>query len=452
MTYPEALDYLDSFINYERKNSFPYKDSFKLERFSNFLDFIGRPQDGLKFLHVAGTKGKGSVCVFLAYILKESGFKAGLYTSPHLSDVRERIRVLQRRSACSLGSFEGMISKRELTALVNKLKSKIEKYNSISKYGALSFFEVYTGLALEYFKERKVDYAVLETGLGGRLDATNAVSSSVCGITNISFDHMDKLGNTLSQIAKEKAGIIKGSGACVVSAKQRREAQRVIRKHCKEKNVKLYEVGKDIFWYGLKKGKNGQKFSVRGIKKTYRNLRIRMFGEHQVDNAVQAIGMIETLRSESISLGAIKRGLMAATWPGRLELVYPEPRILLDGAQNAASAESLYRALKGYFSYRRLILILGISRDKDIKGICDVVCKAAHRIILTQARNPRAADPMHIKKIIGRNADLTYNVKDAVSLAMGVAQKKDLVLITGSLFVVGEVRKMLTQVKRLDIC
>ena len=212
MTYTEALAYLNSFINYENKNTYSYRKSFKLERIQDFLELIGNPQEALQCLHIAGTKGKGSVCIFIASILREAGYSVGLYTSPHLMDVRERIRVLRKTKderRKTKDEFEGMISKKEITHLVERVKPLIEKYQRVSKYGDLTFFEVYTALAFMYFKEQRVDYAVLETGLGGRLDATNVVDPLVCGITPISYDHMDLLGKSLAKIAKEKAGIIK---------------------------------------------------------------------------------------------------------------------------------------------------------------------------------------------------------------------------------------------------
>ena len=259
MTYQQTIKYLESFINYEKIPSYDYKESLKLERIKGFLSQIGNPQDYLKCIHIAGTKGKGSTSAFVAYILRAAGYKVGLYTSPHLEDFRERIRILKpgyrQQATGNRHYFDGMISKSELSQFVTKLKPRLEKYSKESKYGPLSFFEVYTALAFVYFKEKNVDFAVLETGMGGRLDATNVVNALISCITQISYDHMDKLGSTLKEIALEKAGIIKAKnkitpeiaqgsrlkaqGRIVISAPQVDAAENVIIKKCKEKRGQL---------------------------------------------------------------------------------------------------------------------------------------------------------------------------------------------------------------------
>ncbi|MEW6008634.1 MAG: folylpolyglutamate synthase/dihydrofolate synthase family protein [Candidatus Omnitrophota bacterium] len=474
MAYPETIQYLESFINYEKIAFYPYKDSLKLERIKNFLFTIGNPQDTLKCIHIAGTKGKGSTCAFISYILRQAGFKVGLYTSPHLSDFRERIRILKPRSeAClptaSLGfaerraprgeparqgrgakdEFEGMIGERELTDLTERLKPKIEDYNKNSKYGALSFFEVYTALAFVYFKEKNVDFAILETGLGGRLDATNVVKSLVCAITQISYEHTQKLGNTLTEIAVEKTGIIKsqnvtksqGHQLIVVSAPQEREAIEVIQNQCREVGARLYEVGKDITY----KGTNGR-FQIKGIFNSYQNLNIKLIGEHQITNACLALGVIEALNFFNIKIDSefIRKGLSNTIWPGRCEVVSKMPLIVLDGAQNTASAKALKHTIKSNFKFKRLILILGISKDKDIKGICSQLFELADFIFLTKANNPRALDPETIVNYFSnKKTFLTTNVADALNLAKKEAKQEDLILITGSLFVVGESREII---------
>jgi len=439
MTYLETIRYLESFINYEQIPSYPYKESLKLERIKDFLADIGNPQDSLRCIHIAGTKGKGSTCVFITYILRQAGYKVGLYTSPHLSDFRERIRILNCESQTpnSKPDFEGMITEDELIDLVERLKPSIEKYNKNSKYGPLSFFEVYTSSAFVYFQEKKVDFAVLETGLGGRLDATNTVNPLVCAITPISYEHTQKLGNTLKEIVTEKAGIIKNQKSIVISAPQEKEVMEVIRNKCKEVGAKLYEVGKDITC----KKANGQELEIKGREEEYKNLNIRLIGEHQLINAAVAVGVIEALRSYEINVGidSIRVGLYNTVWPGRCEVVSENPLLVLDGAQNVASACVLKEAIRENFKYKNLILVLGISNDKDMKGICGELSDLADEIILTKADNPRATEPeVLVEYCNGKKTHITRNVAEAKTLAHRIAKDQDLVLVTGSLFVVGE--------------
>lgn len=471
MTYRETINYLDSFINYEKISVWKYKESLELDSFRDFLASIGNPQDSFLSIHVAGSKGKGSTCAFISYILREAGYAAGLYTSPHLVDFRERIRILRpaqakvkdcREAQC----FEGKIPVESLMGLVKELKPSIETHNKKSKYGPLTFFEVYTALAFLYFKRENVDFAVIETGLGGRLDATNVVNSLVCVITPISYEHTQKLGNTLRKIATEKAGIIKrvigsgkpAAGRCspvVISAPQEDDAEAVIKNRCKKVNAQIFSVGKDII---CKRTKDG--FNVKSILKEYPGLKIKLLGNHQLVNASAAIGAIEVLRlfGFDVDIECVRQGLYNTSWPGRFEIISQRPAIVLDGAQNKASAQVLKKAVKENFSaggmgrkYKRLILVLGISCDKDIKGICGEICSLADRIILTEANNPRAAGVEIIEKIIrglrlGPEAGVmivkTKNVRDALSKAKEIARKKDLILVTGSLFVVGEVRNL----------
>jgi dihydrofolate synthase/folylpolyglutamate synthase len=476
MTYPEALRYLESFINYEKIAAWPYKQSLKLERIKDFLSSINNPQNSLKCLHVSGTKGKGSTCAFIAYILRQAGHQVGLYTSPHLSDFRERIRILRHKTPFGFAQgrqearhklekdFEGMISKDKLANLVARLKPAIDKYNKGSRYGPLSFFEVYTALAFIYFKEEKTDFLVLETGLGGRLDATSAVKPLVCAITPISYEHTQKLGNTLSEIAAEKAGIIKSHRATkssrrrnaespnhhsiVISAPQEKEAQVVIRQRCKELEAKLYEVGKDI-----KLQETDGNFIIDGIFGSYPDLKINLLGGHQLVNASVAVGVIEALKFYGITIdtGSIRAGLYRTAWPGRCEVIAKNPWIVLDGAQNVASAKALKQAIKENFScegssaknkkFEKLILVLGISKDKDIKGICLELSEFADTVILTKSCNPRAYPPQAFAEYFkDKPVYITHSVKEAKELARGITRREDLILVTGSLFVVGEFR------------
>ncbi|MDI6758563.1 MAG: folylpolyglutamate synthase/dihydrofolate synthase family protein [Candidatus Omnitrophota bacterium] len=479
MTYSETIQYLESFINYEKISSFPYKKSLKLKRIKDFLKTLNNPQDALKCIHIAGTKGKGSTCAFIAHVLREAGYKTGLYTSPHLSDFRERIRILGQRTECRAQSvknrgqntdFEGMISRNELSDLVTRLRPLIEKFNKASKYGPITFFEIYTVLAFLYFKEKKVDFAVLETGLGGRLDATNVVEPLTAAITPISYEHTQKLGNSLREIAEEKAGIIKVGRQLpfVISAPQEIEAMEVIRSRCKQLGIKLYTMNevlprlkaeqkyedityqktKNNFIHSPRLKAWGRSFIVKGIYREYPNLKIRLLGKHQLVNASVAIGVAEALRNYAIniSVDSIRRGLYNTLWPGRCEVISYSPLIVLDGAQNIASIKALKQAIKENFQYNRLILVLGISNDKDIKGICSEMYNFADEIVLTKANNPRAIEPKILAKYFnGKKAYITDNVQEAKTLVCRIAKKGDLILVCGSLFVVGEAREVLSK-------
>lgn len=443
MTYPETIRYLESFVNYEKIPVYPYKQSLKLERVKDFLNVLDNPQGTLRCLHVAGTKGKGSTCAFVTYILRQAGYKVGLYTSPHLSDFRERIRILKPRLSSKRAhpgeDFEGMIARSELSGLTSRVKPYIEVYNKNSEYGPLSFFEVYTTLAFLYFKQKKVDFVVLETGLGGRLDATNTVNALVCAITPISYEHTQKLGNTLREIAGEKAGIIKKQRQpIVISAPQEKEAAKVIRDKCRTVGAKLFEVGRDI-----KFRKKKDNFSLQGILKRYPDLKINLPGEHQLINASVAVGMIEALSfyGVSISKDSISKGLNNTVWPGRCEVISRNPLVVLDGAQNIASSKVLKKTIRESFRYKKLILVLGISKDKDIRGICNQLRDLASVVILTEANNPRAALACDLARYFpSKTAYLTTGVAQAKKMASRATGKDDLILVCGSLFVVGEYR------------
>ena len=450
MTFKEALKYLQSFVNYERFTSFPYSKDFNLDRIQSFLEVLGSPHKNLKCIHIAGTKGKGSTAAFVSYILREAGFRTGLFTSPHLYSTRERIRILEPRQEYPSGKdidFEGMISKKDLSLYTDKIRSSIKKFSANSQSGSLTFFEIYTALALLYFREKNVDFAVLETGLGGRLDATNVVNPLVCGITQISLEHTHLLGGTLRKIAYEKAGIIKEKGQVVAISPQEKDADRVIQDRCSRYQAKLYRVGKDLHFKRDSLNQKRQIISIEGLLSKYSNLTIKLLGRHQLINAATAIGIIEAMRNFNIAVSkdAIKKGLRAAIWPGRFEVIGKAPYIILDGAQNTASAKALKETLQEVFKSRKKILILGISKDKDIEGICKILGKIADKIILTRADNPRAADPNILRNFVKKEKVIstTQNAKKAVRLALQNASKKDLVLVTGSLFLVGEVRRIL---------
>jgi dihydrofolate synthase/folylpolyglutamate synthase len=462
MTYPQVRKYLYSFINYENLHKYSYKKSFKLDRFIDFLKILGDPQSNLKVIHVAGSKGKGSVCVFIANILQQANFKVGLYTSPHLVDFRERIRILQKpevRSQPALAiragrpgrpeEFAGMISKKDICRLVRNLKPRIEKFNKNLKYGALTFFEVYTAMALQYFKERRVDFVVLETGLGGRLDATNACRAILSIITPISLEHTYLLGKNLKQIAYEKASIIKEENqrtndarVIALTSKQDRAVSGIIENICRLNNAALLKEGRD---FGYHKNNNGC-FDYQGLHGGFSNLRINLSGSHQIANAALAIASVEALSYHSIDIdsAAIRAGLKSCVWPARFEIVSRNPVIILDGAQNSASVKVLRKTLKEKFPQRRVWLIFGIARDKELKDTCRVIESISRNIILTKSNNPRASEPRELLKYFkSKTAYTTKSLKSALGLARSISQRRDLVLITGSLYLCGEAKVLL---------
>ena len=426
-SYQKAVTYLQSFTDYERLTDYSYEAEFNLRRIKAFLKSINNPQENLKVIHVAGSKGKGSVCAFIAYILKEAGFKVGLYTSPHLNDIRERFRVLDTKYGIrnTEYDFEGMISQRELSDLVSGLKPAIDKFNKNSKYGVLTFFEVLTALVFQYFSEKQVDFAVLEVGLGGRLDATNVCSSLISVVTPISYEHTVRLGKTLQKIAYEKASIIKKENKkgktgkiIALTSKQPQQALKVIRKIAKKNNAFLLKAKGDF--------------------------KINLLGQHQKENAALAVAAVNALRYHNIKVSkrVIQQGLKKCRWPARFEIISQKPLIVLDGAQNAASVKALNRSIKQIFPNRKAWIIFGLLKDKELKGTCREIEKISNRIILTKVNNPRASEPKDLLKYFSRNSLLlTDSSKDALNLAKEKANKKDLILATGSLYLCGEVRK-----------
>ncbi|MCX5679660.1 MAG: bifunctional folylpolyglutamate synthase/dihydrofolate synthase [Candidatus Omnitrophica bacterium] len=436
MTYPEALKYLDSFINYEKKDGYSYKESFKLDRIKRLTEDLGDPQLDVRSIHVAGTKGKGSVSAITHSILKSQGLTTGLYTSPHLENFRERIRL-----------NDSLISENDVAHLIEKIKPVIEGRTGPKP----SFFEVYTALAYLYFSEEDADLAVYETGLGGRLDATNVLKPLVSAITPISYEHIDKLGHTLGEIAFEKAGIIKRGSVCV-TAHQEKEVFDVISSVCSQRGAKLMVVGKDISFEEVLCNDKGSVFNVSGIFGRYPMLECGLLGSHQIANAALSIGIIESLRFSGITISpeAIRSGIKTAVWPGRLEVVSRRPLVVLDGAQNRASAKALADAVKKIFKYNKLKLVLGVSKDKDIEGLLEELMPISDSVVVTKSKIvERAADPEGIKAMIGRSKKIvmTSCVDEAMDTALSQAGTHDLVLVTGSLFVVGEARTRYANIK-----
>jgi dihydrofolate synthase/folylpolyglutamate synthase len=318
------------------------KMRFGLKAITELLSRLGNPQKSYKTITIAGTNGKGSTAAMTASILDSAGYKVGLYTSPHLVDVRERIVINAKK-----------ISLPEFNRTIAYVKDKIQQ--------PVTYFEFLTAVAFEYFKNQKIDIAILEAGLGGRLDATNVCKPLVSVITNIAFDHTAYLGNTLESITREKAGIIKQNGICVTAAKQKKVLD-ILENVCLRRRAKLYLLGSDI---KIKKQKDGL-LTYQGLYRNIKNLKIPLVGEHQLSNAALALAAIELCGEKGFHIDdqAIHAGLKNTRWEARLEILQSHPLFLLDGAHNPAGIEVLCRSLKNDFSYRRLILIFGALADK----------------------------------------------------------------------------------------
>jgi len=453
MRYEQAVEYLESLVDYERSTA---ARVWNLDRMRFMLERVGQPHRGLRAVHVAGTKGKGSTAAIIASVLQAAGLRTGLYTSPHLRDFRERIRV-----------NGAMIPQRDVARLVTQARPIIEAVPTAA-LGPPSFFEAHTLIAFLYFRERECDIAVLETGLGGRLDATNAIEHPcVVVITRIALDHQAELGSTIPRIAAEKAGIIK-PGSIVVSSPQVQSAWRVLTETCRERSAALHGVrvkqasGRKPLYRRLlpekrkasfvleqvDSGPDGHVFNLSAMGADYRDLRCPLLGDHQLLNAATAVGALHLLgrRGVSVPEDALRRGLAAVRWPGRLDIAGRKPWVILDGAHDEISARALAASVIDLFPHRRLLLVLGVSRDHDIRAVGSHLCPIADSVIFTSARLPRAASPPDLTQIL---ADMcpqhreAPTVAAALDAALAQAGEEDLVLVTGSLYVVGEAMERL---------
>src|SRR6266850_7599 len=437
LTFADALSYLDSFVNYERQPGVSYtRESFDLKEFERFLARLDDPHRRLKAVVVAGTKGKGSTAAMIASIAQAAGLKAGLYTSPHLCSVRERIRV------------DGeIVSEETFAALVSELMPHIEAAGMAGLRRYRTFFEILTAMALVHFQRMEVELAVLEVGLGGRLDATNVATPLVSVITSISLDHTEVLGDTIPKIAREKAGIIKPHGLAVV-APQRQEALTVIREVCGAQHARLHDVATEWRWQPLSYGWEGSVFDLHGVARSYPALEIPLAGPHQLLNAATAIATAEQLQARGlpIAIDGIRQGVKQVQWEGRLETVSRQPRIVLDGAHNRDSARCLREALVTCFQYRRLVLVLGISANKNLEGIIEELAPLASMTVATRAMVPRAAPPQRVAILAAKWSDHIIAEEDtqkALAQAIAETQPDDILLVTGSLYLVGDAKRLL---------
>ncbi len=430
MKYQQALDYIFGYTDYE-KTPMPHAlGSYDLRRVEELLSRLGNPYLKARSIHIGGTNGKGSTAAMIASVLTSAGYTTGLYTSPHLSTIRERFRV-----------NGNLITESEFTAIVAKLKPEVEVVNQEATYGELTTFEILTALAFTYFAQEEVDFQVLEVGLGGKFDATNVIQPEVCAITSISLDHTEVLGDSLTKIATEKAGIIK-PGSTVILSPQSEEVVPVIAEACRRQGAELIMVGRDVTWRSLGANLKRQSLEVTGMRSKYK-ISIPLLGRYQLENAATAVATLEVLiqKGFNISRDNIISSLAQVSWPGRLQVLKRCPLLVVDGTHNPDAARKLKHSLAEYFSFKQPILIMGASWDKDITGVISELVSLFDRVIVTQSQHPRAMRPAQLAAVFsgyGVETRLTETVPEALSLAMSIAGNQDLICVTGSLFVVAE--------------
>jgi len=494
MTYKEAIAYLYS-LEEERIN-------LGLARVKTLLSLtdVFSIRNKLNVIHIGGTNGKGSAVEIASTILACSGFRVGVYTSPHLKDFRERIIVktsikvsrptsVGGQASCqSIRVKRRMIPKKALAGLVEEIKPLADKVAK-TKAGKPTFFEVTTAAMFAYFAREKVDFAVIEVGLGGRLDATNVVDPLVSVITNIGLEHTDRLGNTLEKIAFEKCGIIK-QGRPVVTADTNPKVLKVIKRICRRRKARLIRVkafvgqafsatmiggsasgGRlaNVYYTPLGFSRGSEYFDYHGIRQDLKNLAVPLAGEHQPANASCALAALELIDKFRVSRFAfrvkrnlpdtlhvtrytVRNGLLASQWPVRSEIVSKNPLVVLDGAHNPSAVLALMKTIKSRFKYKNLIVVLGILSDKDAKGVLDNILPAADMLVLTKPESPRASDPLTLTSLLPKDLrrPAVFCIPDprqAFCFAQGAAGRKDLVLVVGSLYLAGILRNGFKQMK-----
>ncbi len=435
MDYRESIAQLLTLVDHERNlvTGPRQKAIYDLTRMEALLGRLGSPENQVPAVHIAGTKGKGSTAALCDAALHAAGLSTGFYSSPHLHTFRERIR--RNSEPISQGGF---------AALVEGLWPFHEEFKRDPAIGPLTLFEFLTGMAFQCFAENRTDVHIVEVGLGGKLDATNALDAGVCVITSISLDHMAILGDTIGEIAADKAGIIK-PGSTVVIAPQTPEALSPILAACQEKEAAPILVGRDVTWEEGRSGTDGQHFKVRGRNGEY-ELYMPLLGTHQLENAASAVAALEALGSQGIDVSAkaMEVGFEKVSWPCRMEILSRSPLLVADGAHNVYSVESLLTSLPDYLEYDRLILVAGFSRDKNVEGMARALGEKADIIVATASRHPRSMQAVEVADLFPESGKpvLASTPAEALGIAMKIAEKKDLVLATGSLFLAAEIREV----------
>ncbi|KYH35569.1 folylpolyglutamate synthase [Clostridium tepidiprofundi DSM 19306] len=441
MNYDEAIKYIE--------NTSRFGVKLGLERTERMLELLGNPHKSTKYIHIAGTNGKGSTTAMITRVLMEAGYKVGMYTSPYVEEFEERIQINNEN-----------IPKNRLSDIVEEISNIVPKIID-EGLGNPTYFEILTCMGLLYFYKENVDFAVIEVGLGGRLDSTNVITPIISIITSISFDHMHVLGNTLSDIAYEKGGIIK-ENIPVILYPQEYEAEKVIEDICSLRNCKLIKVNKDSVEYSYsslridcKSDKNIlQKFVVHTDLDKY-EIELSLLGKHQLLNCATAVYAVEELINNGVTIDkeAMLNAFKNVKWPGRLEILNNNPLIVIDGAHNIDGIKKLRENVDSYFSYNNLILILGILADKQVKEMIETIVPLAKKVIAVTPHSDRAelaVDLMDEVKKINSKCEAIEDYELAFKKALDYYKSGDMILISGSLYMVGDMRKLIRHIQEND--
>jgi len=435
-TYDEAIKYLFNRTNYEQEKHLRYNvDTFSLKRMEHLLSLVGNPHTKVDTVHIAGTKGKGSTATMLARMIEANGYKVGLYTSPHVVDLHERIIINSE-----------MISRTAMLGLLNRIYKAVE---TVTKTSAPTFFEIMTAIAFMHFADAKADVAVIETGMGGRLDSTNVIKPKVVGITNLSFDHQKQLGSTIGEIAKEKAGIFK-PGVPIVTVQQDPDAMRVLKAQAAAVKAPFSVTGVDIdfshrFETSSEHGPHNRVCLTTPTSK-FEHLRVPLLGNHQAINCGLALAMLDKLKACGFDIDNDKSiaGLAKVKLPGRMEMICEDPRILIDGAHNAASIRALMYAIGQSIPYDSMIVIFGCNEDKDAKGMLQELQFGADKVVFTRSNSAKAKSPDELVEmytaISGKMCQSAPAIGEALRLAKSAVDKEDLICITGSFYLIGQAK------------
>jgi dihydrofolate synthase/folylpolyglutamate synthase len=434
--YGKALRFLATLSDYERLRIVRYTpQNFDLDRMRTLLKKLGNPHEKFRSVHVAGTKGKGSTCAMTAAMLQANNYKVGLYTSPHLTDIRERIQINGE-----------MIPQLEFARLVKLIEPLVAKSRPTPTY-----FDVLTAVAFKYFADQKVDIAVVETGLGGRLDSTNVLKPEVTAITSISKDHMAQLGPTIARIAEEKAGILK-PGIPAVTVNQVPEADLVLKRVAESRGVQLAVAGTDIeFSYRFESSRlqgPHNRICLTTPQSKFEHLSVPLLGEHQAINCGLALSILDRLKTRGFAINDSRamEGLQKTVIPGRMEMVSQQPRVLVDGAHNAASVDAMMRAIGQHIPYDSMVVIFGCCADKDVTGMLERITSGADKVIFTKVDSIRSADPNELAakyiEAYGKMAQVAATLEDAMAIANRAVTKEDLICVTGSFYLVGEAKRL----------